>query len=178
MAKRDNVRRKQFPGQHPDEEIIHVARKFPIVLRKPLIWGLVIIVFALIPWAIAYSSSYDWLNLTYIWLVGGAVILALYWFISWVKWYYSVYILTTHRIKIINQNGLFDREVVDLTLNNIQSVNYHIKGMQAALFKYGDIIVETLSGGEDLKLEKIHHPVGFQQKIQKAAHKFSSTQQD
>jgi hypothetical protein len=175
MTKRDNAKRKQFSGQHPDEEIIHVTRKFPIVLRKSLIWGLVIIVLTLIPWAIAYPNSYSWLNLSYIWMITGTVILTIYWFISWVSWYYSVYVLTTHRIMLIKQNGLFDREVSELTLNNIQNVNYRIKGLQASMFKYGDITIETLSGSENLILEKIHHPIRFQQQILNRAHKFSST---
>lgn len=176
MAKRDNIKRKQFPGQHEDEEILAVIRQFPIVLRWPLIVGLFIILISLIPWAIAYSNGYSWLNLAVYWLVAGILILIFYWLVKWISWYYSVFVLTNYRIMIIKQQGFFDRGVSELTLNNIQNVNYRMKGIKASVFKYGDVLIETLSGGGDLELTKIHYPVRFQQKILNAAHKFGSTQ--
>ncbi|MDP4038906.1 MAG: PH domain-containing protein [bacterium] len=176
MAKRDNSKRRQFPGQHADEEILAVTRQFPLVLRWPLIWGLLIIAISLAPWAIAYSNNYNWLNLAILWMIINIIILIVYWLIRWISWYYSVYILTNYRIITIKQNGLFNREVSELTLNNIQNVNYQIKGIQASFFKFGNVIIETLSGGGDLELKKIYRPIRFQQKILNTAHKLSSTQ--
>jgi len=176
VAKRDNVKRPQFPGQHQNEEILAVVRQFPLVLRRPLIWGLVIILVSLLPWTVAYSNGYKWLNLAVGWTIIGLTFLAIYWLINWIGWYYSVYVLTSHRIIIIRQRGLFDRQVSELTLNNIQNVNYHIKGFLAAVFKFGDITIETLSGGGDLKLKTIRHPAYLQQKILDTAHKFNSTE--
>lgn len=66
---------------------------------------------------------------------------------------------------VVKQNGFFTREVADLAIHNIQSVNYAIKGVQGALFGFGRLYVDTLSGGGSMQLEFVHKPAKLQKQI-------------
>lgn len=170
MAKSENTKqarakRRGFTGQNDEEQVISVEHRHPVVMRKQLIFGMLIILVVLLPWAYATSNAYDWAVYTN-WLVfAGLLVLAFYWVRTWVGWYYSVYVLTSQRIMIVKQQGFFGREVNELAINNIQNVNYKIKGAQASLLGYGDITVETLSGSKPLRLKTVHKPVRLQQLI-------------
>jgi uncharacterized membrane protein YdbT with pleckstrin-like domain len=157
--------KKTFAGQQDGEKVLVVERKYPIVLRRPLIYGMLLMILALLPWAIASYNSYDWIGYGVWWMVAVLVVLFWYWIRAWVGWYYTVYVLTNQRILIVGQKGFFSREVNDLTLNNIQNVNYKISGFQAAMFGFGTVTIETLSGGKPIKLKYIHGPAEFAQSI-------------
>lgn len=172
LSKRDRSRakaKKSFAGQEDGENVLLVERQYPIVLRRPLIFGLVIMPVSLLPWAIATYNSYDWINYTYWWMAAWLLFLFWFWLRAWVGWFYTVYVLTNQRILIVSQHGFFSREVNDLTLNNIQNVNYKVTGFQAALFGFGTVTIQTLSGAKPLRLRYIHGPAEFAQSISKVS---------
>ena len=143
----------EFPGQHPGEEIELVFRQHPVVMRKPLIYGLLFVLLAEMP-IILFPNSLD---IDFKIFLGGIVVTLLYWFYHWMGWYYSIYVLTDFRLIDIRQTGFFNRKVSEVGLDKVQSINYHIKGIQAALLKFGDITVQTYTG--DWVMKSIHHPV-------------------
>ncbi len=167
--KRERIK-KRISVTAKDEQVLTVTRQFPIVLRRPLIFGLFVVLLAIVPWSIAYGNGYDWVSYTYVWMIVLAILLIIYWLRVWVGWHYSVYVLTSKRIMIVKQNGFFTREVADLALNNIQNVNYKIKGVQGALFGFGTLKIETLSGGGGFSLKSVHKPAQLQQQIMRAVH--------
>ena len=167
------------PEAHEDEyvepEVIFVERQFPIVLRWPLIWGMMFILVGMVPWSIATANVYDWQPLTVNWMLIVAVALLAYWAYHFAGWYFTVLILTDQDITYIKQRGFFHRKVSSLTLNNIQSVNHVIPGLQAALFKFGDIKIETLSGSGHMHLRNYYKPSRLQEEILDAMENYSST---
>lgn len=174
-VKRDAPKRSQFAGQHEDEDVSAVVRRFPVVLRWALIKGMLLILVGMIPWAFAMNTGASWLGMAYNWMFVAFAALAWYWLREWVGWYYSIYLLTSNRLMVITQKGFFKRSVAELALNNIQNVNYKIDGFQASVFGYGDISVETLSGGGGFIMDHVHRPAKFQQKILNAVRAFDST---
>lgn len=152
----------EFPGQHPGEEVEMVFRQHPIVMRKALIYGMFIMLASEMPLLLSniipsiYGLSFKILGL-------GVFLTLLYWFYTWIGWHYSIYILTDQRLIDIHQKGFFNRQVREVGMDKIQSINYHIKGVQAALFKFGDITVQTYTG--DWVLKAIHHPVTVHTKM-------------
>jgi uncharacterized membrane protein YdbT with pleckstrin-like domain len=159
---------KDFPGQHPNEEVELVFRQHPVVLRWPLIWGMLAILVGLGPLILFPLSD---LALKFTLIV--PIFVFLYWFYHWVGWYYSVYIVTNQRLIDIHQKGFFDRKVNEVGFNKVQSINYHIKGLQAALLKYGDITVQTFTG--DWVLHTIHHPEEIHSQMMEMTHLIAST---
>lgn len=149
---------KGFPGQHKHEEVLLVFRHHLMALRRQLVIGLLGIVIALVPAAFWPELS---INLPFFLILSAFSVAYLFW--AWVGWYYSVYIATNERIIEVRQHGFFDRRVTEFGLDKVQNINYHIKGLQAVLFRYGTIAVRTYVG--DLVMEGIHNPVGIQEKL-------------
>src|SRR5471032_2346137 len=99
MSEKTPVREKQFPGQHEGEEVELLFRQHPLVMRKALILGLLVIMVSILPLDFPFVYSSDRLAGFFIkvaLLVPLVVLLA--WVYRWISWYYTVYIVTDRRI--------------------------------------------------------------------------------
>lgn len=145
-------------------------RQHPLVMRKALMLGLLVITVGVLPLDFAFVYTMPVLQewLTRIALTLPLVVLVA-WVYRWVGWYYTVFIVTTERLVTIKQHGLFAREVEEWQLDGITNVNYRIGGFQAVLFGYGDISAKTYVG--DLKLPTIHEPAKIHDKLLVAVRK-------
>lgn len=157
---------KYFADQFDDEEVLFIFRKHPIVMRKALILACAcLLIGPVYTMVLTYTRplnppSMGFFGLS---LLASAVIGAIVMFPKWIGWYFSVYIVTDQRFIQITQRGLFHRSVVDMTLNQIQMVNYEISGLQQTLFGFGTIIMQTIVG--DLVIHEVHHPATIQKKL-------------
>ena len=149
-AKETVEKPKVFKEQFEDEEVLLVFKKHPITMRKGLILASLGLLAGMIPALI---------KPTYGWFFGGlglgfalAIILIFPW---WVRWYFSVYIMTDRRF-IQQTRSLLQINVVDISLEQIQMINYQIVGLEQTLLHYGTIIVQTYVG--DLVIHEVHHP--------------------
>jgi uncharacterized membrane protein YdbT with pleckstrin-like domain len=157
--------RTSFPGQHDGETVQLVFHQHPLVMRKQLIFGLLAILVGLIPLLItpSFEATYALIDASAQFAIAVAVGVAAYWFYTWVGWYYSVYIVTNERLVEIKQKGFFNRKVTEFGLDKVQNVNYHIKGFQAVIFQFGDIVAQTYVG--DLVMSTIYRPVQIHQQL-------------
>lgn len=144
---------KYFDDQLDDEEVLYVFRKHPVVMRKGLVIGCLGPLIGILPVAVKPDLGFGWF---FGGLAGGFLLGALILFPYWIAWYYSVFIVTNQRFLQVTQKGLFHRSIVDLNLNQIQSLNYQISGIQETLLGYGTILLQTYVG--DLVIHDIHHP--------------------
>jgi len=149
---------KEFDGQYDDEEVLMVFRKHPIVMRRGLIYASFAVLLGVIP-------SFFWVTYAALFggLAAGLLLSLLIMLPAWVKWYVSVYIVTSQRFVQNAQNGFFDKKVIDIALNQIQMVNYEVSGIQATLLGFGTMVVQTNVG--DLVMKNIHKPVRVQQEM-------------
>lgn len=158
MSKEKTQPVKYFDDQLDDEEVLFVFRKHPIVMRRGLIYSMIAILLGTVPSLIKPEYSY---------LIGGLAagfILALIVILpSWITWHYSVFIVTDQRMIQITQKGLWKRSVVDIGLNQIQMVNYEVKGLEETMLGFGTIMLQTFVG--DLIIHDVHHPARIQKKI-------------
>lgn len=160
MAKKavKTEKQKHFADQFDDEEVLFVFRKHPIVMRKGLILFMIAILLGTVPALIKPEMSYFFGGLGIGFLLGLLLFAP-----SWISWFYSVFIVTDQRLIQITQKGLFNRSVVDLSLNQIQMVNYQIGGFQETLLGFGTIMMQTYVG--DLIIHNVHHPANIQKKL-------------
>jgi len=157
---------KYFDDQFDDEEVLFVFRKHPIVMRKGLIFGmgawLIGPVYVLIL-TYARPNNPPSLGLFGLSLLA-SIILGTLIFMPWyVSWYFSVFIVTDQRFIQITQKGLFKRSVVDMSLNQIQMINYEVSGLQETLLGFGTIDMQTFVG--NLAIHDVHHPAKIQKKL-------------
>jgi hypothetical protein len=80
----------------------------------------------------------------------------------WVRWYFSVYIMTNKRF-IQQTRSLLQVNVVDIGLDQIQMINYQIAGLEETVLRFGTIVVQTYVG--DLVIKQVHHPEKVQNKM-------------
>ena len=138
-------------------------------MRKGLVlacFGLLLPVLYVFAITVIYKNNPDKIpsiNFFFMSLLAGLVLSFIIMLPSWISWYYSVFIVTDQRLIQITQKGMFHRTVVDLTLAQIQMVNYQIAGLQQTLLGFGTIMMQTYMG--DLVVHHIHHPAKIQKKL-------------
>lgn len=157
---------KYFDDQFDDEEVLYVFRKHPIVMRKGLVVGsAALLVGPLYTLVLTYFNQTNPPSFLFFFgSLGISLVLSAVVFMPWwISWYFSVFIVTDQRIIQITQKGLFHRSVVDMSLGQIQMVNYEIAGLEQTLLGFGTIVMQTLVG--DLVIHEIHHPDKMQKKI-------------
>jgi hypothetical protein len=158
-------KRKNFKEQFEDEKTLLVFRKHPIVMRK----GLILAAFGMLvgPLYTLILTYVDKSNPPTIAFFFGSMaasfalslILIFPW---WVRWYFSVYIMTNKRF--IQQNrSLLQVNVVDIGLDQIQMINYQVAGLEETVLRFGTIVVQTYVG--DLVIKQVHHPSRVQAKM-------------
>ena len=153
-----------FPGQHEGEEIFFFFRQHPVVMRKSLIFGLLLILLAVLP--LDFPFTYNSPSLSTL-LAKTALVITVavvaFWVYRYCLWYYSVFIITGERTVSVHHRSFFQREVRTLFHSSVHSVDYTIPGIQGALFGYGNIVVYTWVG--NFPITFIHHPEQLHQRI-------------
>ena len=160
MAEEQTERKKYFEDQFDDEEVLYVFHKHPVVMRMGLVFGCLGPLLGIIPVAFKPSLGFGYF---FGGLFVGIVIGLLVFFPYWLGWHFSVFIVTDQRFIQITQKGFFHRAVADLTLTQIQSVNYNISGLQETLLGFGTINMQTYVG--DLEIKDVAHPAKVQKKL-------------
>lgn len=145
MAKLD------FKGQYDDEEVLLMFRKHPVVMRRGLIYFMLAILLGTVPSFIKPELPYFYGGLGAGFILGIIVM-----FPSWVYWYFSVNIMTDQRFIQIVQKGFFKKRYSDIGINQIQSINYEVVGVQETLLGFGTIVIQTYLG--DIIINDVHKP--------------------
>ncbi len=160
MVEAESSKPKYFADQFDDEEVLYVFHKHPIVMRKGLVFGLFGPLIGIIPAAVKPELGFV---VFFGGLAAGVILGFLIFAPSWISWHFSVFIITDQRFIQITQKGLFSRAVADIGLNQIQSVNYEVSGLQETLLGFGTIKMQTYVG--DLLIHDVHHPNKIQKRI-------------
>lgn len=158
---KDSKKVEQFEGQRPGEELVFVFRRHIIAMRKGFYLLLIPLVITSIPPLIWQDNL--WLFILP--LVGFGLGLLLF-FYHYILWYFTVYIVSTERIRQITQKGFFGKDVIELPLSKIQNISYNIPGFSGEVFKFGTIVVQTIVG--DLVINNVEHPEKIYNKLQDA----------
>src|SRR5580700_9168813 len=160
MAEAEQTPVKYFEDQFDNEEVLYVFHKHPIVMRKGLILGMLGPLLGILPAAIKPELGFGaFFGGLAIGLILGLVVFAP----SWISWHFSIFIVTDQRFIQITQKGLFHRAVADLSLTQIQSVNYDVSGIEETLLGFGTIKMQTYVG--DLVIHDVHHPARVQKRL-------------
>lgn len=160
-AKPSNPQEYQFEGQREGEAVVMIFRRHILTTFKGIFVLVLLTGLGIIPMFIWKNESAPF----FIWLACFAfgLIFALW---EHMLWHFSVFIVTNQRIRQITQHGLFKKTVVDLGLDKIQSVSYHVPGLFGSIFNYGTILIQTTVG--DMTINMIPHPGRIYEELQSA----------
>lgn len=167
------IRKNALPNPHPDEKpVMHLRRHWLIFFRillfflvlflipifiyffLPLLWPGVLNGPVTSPILLVLALSYYLLTLVFL-------------FTAWTDTYLDVWTVTTHRIINREQNGLFNRVVSELRLEDIQDVTAEQKGFFATIFGFGQVYIQTAGEKERFVFEQIPRPDETAKIIQK-----------
>lgn len=153
----------RFEQQETNEKIELFLRQHPIV---NVIWvTLSLILLILPPIFIQLDQS---LNFNFIekvpvnLLLGGLIvyylILLAYAFEQFLHWYFNVYIVTNLHVVDVNFHSILSKEVVEISLEDIEVISHKVVGVLGSLFHYGEVFIETASETKNIVFDKVPRP--------------------
>jgi uncharacterized membrane protein YdbT with pleckstrin-like domain len=77
---------------------------------------------------------------------------------SFIGWFFNIYIVTNERIVDIDFFYLLYKKFSQAELTKIQDINYTSGGLLAAMFNFGDVVVETAGEAPNIDFELIPFP--------------------
>ncbi|MBI4426079.1 MAG: PH domain-containing protein [Candidatus Kerfeldbacteria bacterium] len=158
--------RVDFPGMHGDEQILLLQRKhWSVLVHKLVRYVMLIVAPLLIFGALAWFDvgfTVDTQNLSGVLLILGAslytLLLWMLFFHDWLDYYLDVLIVTNERVVRIEQKGLFNRTVADLTLDRVQDVTVETKGFVQTFLHYGSLHLQSAGERERFTFSDIPDP--------------------
>lgn len=154
---------KHFPGQLPNEKIFSVIHRhwfnilshfltllflgigtFLFLLLTPLVAELLSI--TLRPALVYFITS---TMLLFLWLYG---------FLTWIDYYFDVWVISEERILNIEQRGLFTRVISEVHLERVQDVTTKVEGFLPTLLNYGDIFIQTAGEEKNFHFRNVPSP--------------------
>lgn len=159
-----------FEGQNPQEKILMLLRRHPLVLILsiiPLILAITIAIFIYyyLPFIVEEFQEGTWRNL---WNLLASLAMMFSWttfFIIFIDYYLDVWIVTNERIVDIEQKGLFNREIATLDLSKIQDVSMTQIGIIPTFFDYGDVQIQTAGSVPHFAFKQIKDPDKIRKRV-------------
>ena len=151
---------------NPNEQIVLIVRKHWIAIIGQLV-SLITAIIAPIVLMILLSvfvpnfPSWHTGNLIYLYTLAYAGWLMIFWmvfFFAWTQYNLDIWVVTTHRIFLVEQYGMFYREISSLTLDKIQDLTIDLEGLLSTMLKFGDILIETAGERKMLSFTNAKNP--------------------
>ena len=169
MTEENSTQPQDFDGQREGEELLFVFRRHIIAMRKGFYLLLIPLTLSAIP-PLIWQDNLELFILPIVGLTLGLLLFSYH----FMMWYFTVYIVTSQRIRQVTQKGFFGKNVVELKLSKIQNISYNIPGFSGEIFKFGTIIIQTFVG--DLVIHNAEHPDKIYNKLQDAVEKAADEQ--
>lgn len=155
----DNETIELFLRQHPIVNVGWISLSLLLLLLPPFLLQMDII------FGFNYADRVP-INL----LLGGLVIyyllLLAYAFEEFLSWYFNVYIVTNMHIVDINFYSLLSKEVVEISLDDIEVISHNVDGVLGSLFHFGDVHIETAAEQKRILFAKVPRPDLVTDKVQ------------
>lgn len=162
-------RKIKFRTQNPGEKVYllvraHIITNVGWIIRFAVLNVVPILVleffnyFNLDTGFIAYDYVVLVLLVYYVTITAGALM-------SFLRWYYNIYLVTSQRILHYEYRPLSVYKVSEAEIENIQDVSQQSIGFLPAIFGYGDIKVQTAANRSRFYFRAVPRPVWFRNVI-------------
>lgn len=151
-----------FQSQESDEKILLFLRRH-FITNIP--WVITTIILILTPSILNIAARMLSLDITLISPQFTRVVLLFYYllvfayaFVSFLTWFYNLFIATQKEIVDIDFSEIVFHDVAATKLNLVEDVNYIQSGFIRSLFNYGDLFVQTAGGKENIEAFAVPQP--------------------
>ena len=153
-----------FQTQKPHETIILFLRSHFVTNLSWIIIGLMLISFPIIilmfipKLGIDFLSSPSASRFTTVYALFYYLIVFSYIFISFLHWFYNVFIVSSQRVVDIDYSDIVVHNLAITNLSHIEDVNYTQSGFIPTLFNYGDLFVQTAGNEKNFEALSVPRP--------------------
>ena len=159
-----------FHGQRKGESVKLVVRNHPVIL----LWPGIKMIFAI---TIGTAIILFWDNWNAIPIGMICYLISLLFVVRRIyNFTQSTFVVTTHRIINVEQNGYLHRKITETELHQIQDITSQTDGLSRIIFKYGNLVIRTagVSSGSEIIVKDIPNPYDVQQKITTIRHQMKN----
>lgn len=155
----------------PGEKVIFAMRMHWIIFLGDLA---MIALLAIVPYGVLRVVMDTWTSLLagpitrpILVLIGSAYYLMLWLFFitRFIDHHLDIYLVTSHRILDVAQNGMFSRTVSELDLSRVQDVTSEVKGVLHTMLNYGNVHIQTASEKERFVFEDVTDPDSIRKQL-------------
>ncbi|MCX8009293.1 MAG: hypothetical protein N3A54_06395 [Patescibacteria group bacterium] len=157
----ENPRGVTFETQHEGERVVIFMRPH-FITNLPWIFAVILMVlapFGIIPFMVTLSglppipAKYYVVGVAFWYLATFGYAL-----MNFILWYYNLYIVTTERVIDIDFLQLLYKRFSEARLSNIEDVTFASGGFFAAIFNYGDVMIQTAGQTANFEFHYIPKP--------------------
>lgn len=150
-------RHLHFESQAAGEHVVLLLRKHPIT---QLNWVIITILFAVVPSFFSFFPMYALLPASYKLGLNFLWYLALFGFAfqSFIRWFYSVYILTDERVIDVDFLHLAQKNITAAKIENIEDITSESAGFSSAFFNHGNVLIQTAGAEQEITFEAVPNP--------------------
>lgn len=165
----------RLPDQRPNEEILLVVRKHPIVyIRLIFIYTVMLILPVLLfLWGLftVYQFSEFGKTVTMIFASEYFLMVLALTLITWLNEEFDLFIITNERLIDVTQISFMQRTVASTPLSMIQDCTSDVHGFLATILNYGTVDVQTAAGeASQFNIERVPQPATLSRRILDIVH--------
>lgn len=152
----------RFETQEQEEAVILFLRQHLIVLLGPI---LLVLLLALAP-VVVFPLLFQFITLPFTIPINYLVVGTAFWYVmtfgfalmSFLRWFFNIYIVTDKRIVDIDFLHLLYKEFSEARIERIQDISFKSGGIYAAFFDYGDVNVQTAAEVPNIEFVAVPKP--------------------
>lgn len=163
---------------HQEEKIIAVIRRHHIWLVAKIFSFAVLLVSPIILYQFlsvlekSLSFKIVYLNELYFFIVSVFYFVTwVYFFIDFLDYWLDVWVITNKKMVIIDQKGLFHRDISEVPIDKIQDIKTSTEGFLQTTVNFGSVSVQTASEEASFKFDSIPDPEKIKDILLKVMHK-------
>lgn len=152
-----------LPYQEKDEKVLLVLRRVWIIFFRHLLFVLFLFVLPLIIYFLVLNFAPEYLETVLFQILG--LFFGLYWLfillfglISWIHYYFDVWIVTNKKIISIDQISLFHRVTSEARHERVQDITCEVRGFFPSILHFGNVHVQTAAEQPRFSFWQIRRP--------------------
>lgn len=159
-----NPKGVRFQTQKHNEVIILFLRSHFVTNISWIIFTVILVTLPLIITLILPLFKIDFLSspiaarFTTIYVLFYYLMVSSYVFISFLHWFYNVFIVSSERVVDIDYSDIVIHNIAITNLNHIEDVNYTQSGFISTLFNYGNVFVQTAGNERNFEALSVPRP--------------------
>jgi len=157
-----------FANQDKDEDVVLVVRQSPAVFWAQYLAVLIVLASPLMFFAILNTFNIQTKSVVALGLSGSviAILIAISIAIDiFMKWYFSVNIITTQRVVDVDFVSVMYHRFSETQLEKIEDVSHKVGGILGSLFDFGHVFLQTAAANPEFEFENVPRPRDIQDTI-------------